>query len=108
VVLTSLHREALFQDDNNLYIMMEFVQGGEMFSHLRKQEKFDEDVAKFYAVEVAVALNKLHLLGIAYRDLKPENIMIGRCSISLHQSSYAKPLRLRSIWTCATSGFWIC
>lgn len=75
---TAYSREALFQDENNLYIMMEFVQGGEMFSHLRKQEKFDEDMAKFYAVEVAVALDKLHMLGIAYRDLKPENIMIGK------------------------------
>lgn len=62
--------------------MMEFVQGGEMFSHLRKQEKFDEDVAKFYTVEIAVALNKLHSLHIAYRDLKPENICIGmKCTL---------------------------
>jgi serine/threonine protein kinase len=57
--------------------MMEFLQGGELFSHLRKQEKFDDVIAKFYCTEVAVALSKMHSLTIAYRDIKPENIMLG-------------------------------
>ena len=70
-------REAFFQDDNNLYLLLEFLQGGELFSHLRKEEKFDSDIAKFYCIEVASALNQMHLLHIAYRDIKPENIMLG-------------------------------
>jgi serine/threonine protein kinase len=71
------HRDAFFQDDNNLYLLLEFIQGGELFSHLRQHEKFDDDVAKFYCLEVAVALNKMHSIHIAYRDIKPENLMLG-------------------------------
>lgn len=67
----------MFQDDYNLYFLLEYVPGGEMFSHLRRKEKFDEDLSKFYCVEVASALSEMHCLGIIYRDLKPENILLG-------------------------------
>jgi serine/threonine protein kinase len=59
--------------------LLEFVQGGELFSHLRKNQKFDGDLAKFYCIEVAVALNRMHAISVAYRDIKPENIMLGHC-----------------------------
>ncbi|EKC99215.1 hypothetical protein A1Q2_06415 [Trichosporon asahii var. asahii CBS 8904] len=58
-----------FQDVNNLYMVMDFVAGGELFSLLRKSQ--------FYAAEVALALDYLHSLDIIYRDLKPENILLG-------------------------------
>ncbi|KAJ9121515.1 hypothetical protein QFC22_002133 [Naganishia vaughanmartiniae] len=66
-----------FHDVNNLYMTMDFVAGGELFSLLRKSQRFPNSVAKFYAAEVALALDYLHSLDIIYRDLKPENLLLG-------------------------------
>ena len=74
---TNNYRKALFQDDNNVYVLLEYLQGGELFSHLRRAEKFDEELAKFYVAEIASALGVLTSLHIVYRDLKPENVMLG-------------------------------
>ncbi|PSR71716.1 hypothetical protein PHLCEN_2v12420 [Hermanssonia centrifuga] len=65
-----------FQDSTNLYMVMDFVPGGELFTLLRRSNRFPDPVAKFYAAEVALALNYLHNLDIIYRDLKPENILL--------------------------------
>ncbi|KAI0317401.1 kinase-like domain-containing protein [Amylostereum chailletii] len=65
-----------FQDATNLYMVMDFVPGGELFTLLRRSNRFPDPVAKFYAAEVALALNHLHSLDIVYRDLKPENILL--------------------------------
>jgi protein kinase A len=59
-----------FKDNANLYIGLELIEGGELFRHLRDQERFDERKAKFYASQIILALEYLHLLGIVYRDLK--------------------------------------
>ncbi|KAI0262222.1 kinase-like protein [Gloeopeniophorella convolvens] len=66
-----------FQDAANLYMVMDFVPGGELFTLLRRSNRFPDPVAKFYAAEVALALHHLHNLDIVYRDLKPENILLG-------------------------------
>ena len=65
-----------FQDEAHLYLIMEFINGGELFYHLKKDKKFDEDRAKFYAAELVLALEYLHTEGVVYRDVKPENILI--------------------------------
>ncbi|KAF2085303.1 Pkinase-domain-containing protein [Saccharata proteae CBS 121410] len=67
-----------FQDSKNLYMVMDFVEGGELFSLLRKSQRFPNPVAKFYAAEVTLALDYLHSLDIIYRDLKPENLLLDR------------------------------
>ncbi|KAG6830431.1 hypothetical protein H0H92_000734 [Tricholoma furcatifolium] len=67
-----------FQDATNLYMVMDFVPGGELFTLLRRSNRFPDPVAKFYAAEVALALNHLHSLNIIYRDLKPENILLNQ------------------------------
>ena len=54
---------------------MNFIRGGEMFTHLRKAKRFSEQRAKFYAAQVYLALHYLHELGYVCRDLKPENIL---------------------------------
>ena len=67
-----------FQDKNNLYMVMEFVNGGELFHHLHQnnQDGFDEERAKFYGAQIVLALEHMHNEGVIYRDLKPENILI--------------------------------
>lgn len=56
---------------------MEFVNGGELFYHLKQTKNgFDEDRARFYAAECVLALEYLHEQGVVYRDLKPENILL--------------------------------
>ncbi|KAI9885513.1 MAG: cAMP-dependent protein kinase catalytic subunit [Watsoniomyces obsoletus] len=67
-----------FQDSRNLYMVMDFVEGGELFSLLRKSQRFPNPVAKFYAAEVTLALDYLHSMNIVYRDLKPENLLLDR------------------------------
>ncbi|KAF1808530.1 Pkinase-domain-containing protein [Eremomyces bilateralis CBS 781.70] len=67
-----------FQDARNLYMVMDFVEGGELFSLLRKSQRFPNPVAKFYAAEVTLALDYLHSMNIIYRDLKPENLLLDR------------------------------
>ena len=65
-----------FQDAVNLYIITEFMQGGEMFFHLHKEKKFSDEKTKFYIVEIILAIEFMHNNKMLYRDLKPENIMI--------------------------------
>ncbi|KAI8086213.1 camp-dependent protein kinase 1 [Halteromyces radiatus] len=65
-----------FQDDTNLYMVMDYVAGGELFSILRRSHRFPDHVAKFYAGEVLLALEYLHSKDIIYRDLKPENLLL--------------------------------
>ncbi|KAL9112537.1 MAG: hypothetical protein Q9227_003108 [Pyrenula ochraceoflavens] len=67
-----------FQDAQNLYMVMDFIEGGELFSLLRKSQRFPNPVAKFYAAEVTLALEYLHDQHIIYRDLKPENLLLDR------------------------------
>ena len=65
-----------FQDLKNLYLITEFLPGGELFFHLRKSAGFKEKVVKFYMAQVLLALEFMHKNNYIYRDLKPENILI--------------------------------
>lgn len=95
--------KGLFQDDNNVYILMEYLQGGELFSHLRKAEKFNEELAKFYCSEVASALSTMHSLHVVYRDLKPENVMIDKLGhIRLADFGFSKRVLDRTYTLCGT------
>ena len=67
-----------FQDEKYLYIITEFMQGGELFFHLYKETFFDNDKVKFYTAEIILALQHLHNKNMIYRDLKPENILLGK------------------------------
>jgi len=57
-------------------MILDYVNGGELFFHLKKEGKFKEDRVKFYAAEITAALEHLHSFDIVYRDLKPENILL--------------------------------
>jgi len=68
---------ASFQDNDTLYMALEYCPGGEVFSYLRRARRFNETTSQFYAAEICLILEFLHdKLGVAYRDLKPENILI--------------------------------
>ena len=56
--------------------MIDFLNGGELFYHLRREQRFSEDRTKFYAAEILLALECLHNNGVIYRDLKPENVLL--------------------------------
>ena len=66
----------VFQTEQKIFFVMRFVRGGELFMHLRQVTRFPEDHARFYAIQVALALGHLHDKKIIYRDLKPENILM--------------------------------
>ncbi|KAJ6812935.1 putative serine/threonine protein kinase IRE4 isoform X1 [Iris pallida] len=63
---------------DNLYLVMEYLNGGDLYSMLRKVGCLEEDVARIYIAELVLALEYLHSLGITHRDLKPDNILIAR------------------------------
>ena len=65
-----------FQSDAKLYMILDFFNGGELFFHVKKDGRFTEKRSRFYAGEICLALECLHLQGIIYRDLKPENILL--------------------------------
>ena len=67
-----------FQTREKLYLVTDFIQGGELYFHLHQEKNFSEDKTKFYVTEIILALEHLHKNKIIYRDLKPENILIAK------------------------------
>ncbi len=65
-----------FQTDVKLYLVLEFLAGGELFYHLKEETKFTPERAKFYIASITLAIEHLHAHNIVYRDLKPENIVL--------------------------------
>lgn len=92
-----------FKDDKYLYIVMEFVVGGEFFTYLRRSRRFENDTARFYAAQVATIFEHLHSKNIIYRDLKPENILVNRDGyLKLTDFGFAKCIEYRTYTLCGT------
>ncbi|GAA5913063.1 uncharacterized protein JCM6883_000505 [Sporobolomyces salmoneus] len=92
-----------FQDEANLYLLLEYVQGGELFSHLRRAGRFSADVTRFYIANLVLALEHLHSQNIIYRDLKPENLLIGADGyIKVTDFGFAKYVKDRTWTLCGT------
>ena len=82
-----------FQDDLELYMVLELALGGELFSELRTKGKFAERAAAFYTASVGSALEHMHGLRIIFRDVKPENLLLdGRGYIKVVDFGFAKKL----------------
>ncbi|KAL8779630.1 MAG: hypothetical protein Q9194_001332 [Teloschistes cf. exilis] len=85
-----------FQTTTDLYLVTSYMSGGELFWHLQKAGRFNEDRAKFYIAELILALQHLHRYDIVYRDLKPENILldanghIALCDFGLSKANLTK------------------
>jgi serine/threonine protein kinase len=97
---------ASFQDDANLYMLMEYVNGGELFSAIRNGKRFKNEGAKFYAAEVTLALGHCHASCIAYRDLKLENILMdSQGHVKITDFGFAKVVRTRTYTRCGTPDY---
>uniref|UniRef100_A0A0W0FJV5 non-specific serine/threonine protein kinase n=1 Tax=Moniliophthora roreri TaxID=221103 RepID=A0A0W0FJV5_MONRR len=95
-----------FQDPSYLYLIMEFLPGGDLMTMLIKYDTFSEDVTRFYMAECVLAIEAVHKLGFIHRDIKPDNILIdkdGHIKLSdfglstgfhkQHDSNYYQPAR---------------
>ncbi|KAH7929472.1 kinase-like protein [Leucogyrophana mollusca] len=67
-----------FQDAQTLYLIMEFLPGGDLMTMLIKYDTFSEDVTRFYMAECVLAIEAVHKLGFIHRDIKPDNILIDK------------------------------
>ncbi|ORX49085.1 camp-dependent protein kinase A [Hesseltinella vesiculosa] len=65
-----------FQDETSVFFVMDYVPGGELFRLLRRNKRFTEPAARFYAAETLLAIDYLHQHNVVYRDIKPENILL--------------------------------
>lgn len=72
--ITPLHWA--FHTKSRMYMVFDYCSGGELYYHIGQRGKIPEVLARFYAAEIALALQHLHELNIVYRDLKPENLML--------------------------------
>uniref|UniRef100_K7FNE5 Ribosomal protein S6 kinase n=1 Tax=Pelodiscus sinensis TaxID=13735 RepID=K7FNE5_PELSI len=72
--LVTLHYA--FQTDKKLHLILDYINGGELFTHLSQRERFTENEVQIYIGEIVLALEHLHKLGIIYRDIKLENILL--------------------------------
>jgi tRNA A-37 threonylcarbamoyl transferase component Bud32 len=97
-----------FQSETKLFLIMDFLAGGELFLHLRRRGLISEHEVQFYAGEIILALEFLHSKSIIHRDLKPENILLkGNAHICITDFGLAKEIGdgLSTRTLCGTSEY---
>lgn len=98
-----INMHGIAQDERYLYIVMEYVPGGELFTFLRTVQNLKNDDAKFYAAQITLMFEYLHSMDIVYRDLKPENLLIDTSGyLKLTDFGFAKKLEGRTYTLCGT------
>ncbi|XP_073405451.1 myotonin-protein kinase isoform X1 [Dendrobates tinctorius] len=99
--ITQLH--FAFQDDNYLYLVMDYYVGGDLLSLLSKfSDGFPPHMAIFYLAEMVMAVNSVHSLGYIHRDIKPDNMLLNR-SGHIHLGDFGSCLKLRQDGTVSCS-----
>ena len=96
-----------FGDDTNIYMLLEWMPGGELFHYLAERGCFDEETAKFYAACVLTGLEHMHSRGVIYRDLKPENLLLdSRGFLKITDFGFAKQTHDKKTFTmCGTPAY---
>jgi len=85
---------ASFQDDRRVFLLTEYIHGGELYERLRREGRLPVDHCKFYAAQLVLALQYLHELDIVYRDIKPENVLLDRHgNVKLCDFGFAKTVK---------------
>jgi serine/threonine protein kinase len=104
-----VHLYWCFQNDTHIYLIMDYLPGGDLFFHLQKYKNgFPKEVVKIFTAEIILALEYLHACGIVYRDLKLENILLdAEGHICLTDFGLSKPLGEsdRTETMCGTPGY---
>jgi len=91
------------KDTHSVYMLLEFLPGGELFTLLRDNRVFPDAVCKFYAACVVIAFEYLHSRNIIYRDLKPENLIIDKKGyVKVVDFGLAKQVREHTFTICGT------
>ena len=92
-----------FQSPTHVFMLLDYACGGELFTLLRREGRFSNDVGLFFAVEIILAFEYLHSSNIAYRDLKPENLLIDRDGhVKITDFGFAKEVPDRTFTLCGT------
>lgn len=95
-----------YKDKKYLYFLVELALGGELFTYLRRKERFDEQLARFYIASVVLVFQHMHSKSIAYRDLKPENILLDNDGfMKLADFGLAKLVTDRTWTLCGTPDY---
>ena len=95
-----------FQDPECVYLVLEYIVGGEFFTHLRSAGRFSEDASRFYSAEVVLSFEYLHGNDIVYRDLKPENILLdSEGHLKVTDFGFAKQIEHRTYTLCGTPDY---
>jgi len=98
-----LRLAATFQDENEIYMLLELALGGELFSVLREKNRFEESQARFYASCVCSAFAYMHDKKMVYRDLKPENLLFdAEGYLKVVDFGFAKLIEDRTWTLCGT------
>jgi protein kinase X len=92
-----------FQTPSHVYMLLDYACGGELFTLLRREGRFSNDVALFFATEIVLAFDYLHGMDIAYRDLKPENLLIDKEGhVKITDFGFAKVVQDKTYTLCGT------
>jgi protein kinase X len=92
-----------FQSPTHVFMLLDYACGGELFTLLRREGRFANDVGLFFAVEIILAFEYLHSSDIAYRDLKPENLLIDRDGhVKITDFGFAKVVTDKTYTLCGT------
>jgi len=92
-----------FHDERYIHMVLEFIVGGEFFTHLRKAGRFENDLSCFYGAQISCIFEYCHNKNIVYRDLKPENILINADGyLKLTDFGFAKIIEHRTYTLCGT------
>ncbi|CAM9524863.1 unnamed protein product [Discosporangium mesarthrocarpum] len=94
---------ATFQDERTLYMVLEYIVGGEFFSHLRRATRFENHVGRFFAAHVVLMFEYMHGFDIIYRDLKPENLLLDQQGyLKITDFGFAKVVNFKTYTLCGT------